>query len=80
MLIVQPVAIRSALFCIVCSFLMFVVDAIGDHIVDIYSSTGLVIALYVPHDQREDIEYWYNFLCFGCRVVFVYSKSVHSIL
>ena len=30
----QPVAMRSAVFCTVCSFGMLVVDAIGDSMVD----------------------------------------------
>ena len=29
---VKPVAMRSDEFCIICSFVMLVVDAIGDHI------------------------------------------------
>ena len=38
---------RSAVSCIVCSFVIFVVDAIRDHIVEAYaySSIGLVTAL-----------------------------------
>ena len=36
---------RSAVFCIVCSFCMHVVDAMGDCIVEAYSSMGLVMAL-----------------------------------
>ena len=45
--VVHPVAILSAVFCVICSLLMFVSDAIGDHMVETYSSMGLVIALYV---------------------------------
>ena len=44
---VHPVAILSALFCVLCSLLMFVSEAIGDHMVETYSSMGLVMALYV---------------------------------
>ena len=44
---VQPVAMRSAVFCIVCSLLICVCDTIGDHIVLAYSMIGLVIVLYV---------------------------------
>ena len=44
---VHPVAILSAVFCIICSLLMFVSDAIGDHMVEAYSSMCLVMALYV---------------------------------
>lgn len=45
--LVHPVAMRNAVFCIVCSFCMLVVDAMGDHMVEAYSSKGLDIALYV---------------------------------
>ena len=31
---VQPVVMRSSLYCIVCSLLMVVMDAIGDHILE----------------------------------------------
>ena len=44
---VQPVEMFSAMFCRVCRFVMFVVDAIGDHIMGAYSSIGLVTAWYV---------------------------------
>ena len=42
-----PVAILNAVFCVICSLLMFVSDASGDHMVETYSSMGLVKALYV---------------------------------
>ena len=45
--VVHPVAILSAVFCVICSLLMFVSDASGDHMVETYSSMGLVLALYV---------------------------------
>lgn len=44
---VQPVAMRNAVFCTVCSLWMLVVDAMGDHMVEAYSSMGRVMALYV---------------------------------
>ena len=43
----SPVAILRAVFCTICSLSMFVSDALGDHMVEAYSSTGLVMALYV---------------------------------
>ena len=43
----HPVAILSAVFCVICSLLMFVSDASGDHMVETYSSMGLIMALYV---------------------------------
>ena len=45
--VVHPVAILSAVFCVICSLLMFVSDASGDHMVETYSSMGHVMALYV---------------------------------
>ena len=45
--VVHPVAILSAVFCVICSFLMCVSDASGDHMVETYSSIGFVMALYV---------------------------------
>ena len=44
---VHPVAILRAVCCTICNLSMFVSDALGDHTVEAYSSTGLVMALYV---------------------------------
>ena len=43
---VHPLAILRAVFCTICSLSMFVSDALGE-LVEAYSSTGLVMALYV---------------------------------
>ena len=40
-------AILRAVFCTICSLSMFVSDALGDHIVESYSSTSLVMSLDV---------------------------------
>ena len=45
--VVHPVAILSTVFCVICSLLIFMSDASGDHIVETYSSMGLVMVLYV---------------------------------
>ena len=45
--IVHPVAILSVVFYVICSLLMVVSDASGDHMLETYSSMGLVMALYV---------------------------------
>ena len=45
--VVHPGAILSTVCCVICSLLMFVSDASGDHKVETYSSMGLVMALYV---------------------------------
>ena len=44
---VHPVSILRAVFCTNCSLSMLVSDALGDHMEEAYSSTGLVMALYV---------------------------------
>ena len=44
---VHPVAMRRAVFCMVCSLVICVSETIGDHTVLAYSICGLVIALYV---------------------------------
>ena len=45
--VVHPVYIPSAVFCVICSLVMFVSDASGDHVVETYLSMDLVMALYV---------------------------------
>ena len=45
--VVHPVAILSVVCCVICSLLIFLSDASGDHMVETYSSMGLVMALYV---------------------------------
>ena len=42
---VHPVAVLNAAFCMTCSLLMLVEDAIGDHTEEAYSRTGLITAL-----------------------------------
>ena len=62
---------RSVVFCIFCSFVMIVVIAIGDHIVESYTSIGLGTHLYLESDvslclpirseRGTDIACWYSF-------------------
>ena len=42
---VHPVADLNAAFCMTCSLLMLVEDAIGDHTEEAYSRAGLITAL-----------------------------------
>ena len=42
---VHPVAVLNAAFCMTCSLLMLVVDAIGDHTEEAYSKAGFITAL-----------------------------------
>ena len=44
---VYPVAVLNAAFCMTCSLLVLVVDAIGDHTEEAYSRAGLITVLYV---------------------------------
>ena len=44
---VHPVAILRAVFCTICSLSLFDSDVLGDHMVEAYSSTGLILNLYV---------------------------------
>ena len=42
---VHPVAVLNAAFCMTCSLLMLVEDAIGDHTEEAYSRAGFITAL-----------------------------------
>ena len=42
---VHPVVVLNAAFCMTCSLLMLVEDAIGDHTEEAYSRAGLITAL-----------------------------------
>ena len=42
---VHPVSVLNAAFCMACSLLMLVEDAIGDHTEEAYSRAGLITAL-----------------------------------
>ena len=42
---VHPVTVLNAAFCMTCSLLMLVEDAIGDHTEEEYSRAGLITAL-----------------------------------
>ena len=42
---VHPVAVLNAAFCMTCSLLMLVEDAIGDHTEEAYYRAGLITAL-----------------------------------
>ena len=79
----------SKLQCIVLCFVLFVVDVMGDHNVEAYSSIGLVAALYVesnvsmclPHLGEEKTLNLGIVLChISCCVVnvFVYDFRIES--
>ena len=45
---VQPVEMHIAVFCIVIEIVMFVVDAIGGHIMEACSAIGLIMPFFSP--------------------------------
>ena len=45
MQMLHPVAVLNAAFCMTCSYLMLVDDAIGDHMEEAYSRAGIMTAL-----------------------------------
>ena len=48
---VHHVAVLNAAFCMTCRLLMRVEDARGDHMEKVYSSAGLMTALYVAVER-----------------------------
>ena len=46
---VHPVAVLNAAFCMTCSLLMLVEDAIGDHTAEAYSRVAMSISFCLPH-------------------------------
>ena len=47
---VHPVAVINTAFCMTCSLLMLVEDAIGDHTEEIYSRAVLITAFIGSHE------------------------------
>ena len=47
---VHPVAVLNAAYCMTCSLLMLVEDAIGDHTEEIYSRAGLITCFIGSHE------------------------------
>ena len=80
---VQLVTMRGAALC---TFIMFVVNALDDHIVDAYSCIGLTTALYVAsivslcllHSVEEKALVWYSFGCIGCYVVNMFVVMIEG--
>ena len=60
--VVHPVAILNAVFCVIYSLLIFVSDASGNHMVETYSSMGLVMALCVASIVSFCFPYYNNHL------------------
>ena len=70
----QPVAMQSCVFCIICSFLMFVVDEIGDHIVEIYIFV-LLLALHVMTSDSLSLPHLTEERTFSMGMVGVSGKA-----
>ena len=76
---VHPVAILSVVFCIICSLSMLVSDALGDQMVEAYSSTGLVMALYVASMVSLSLPHFVEVRLLSMLIVlraFVAAKSM----
>ena len=65
--LVQPVAMRKALFCVVCSFFMCVWAMSGCHAVCAYVSTGLMYCLYTLVLSSLECPY---VVCVRARITF----------
>ena len=85
---VHPAVIRSAVFCTVCSFFVFVSDIIDDQIVLPYSNVVLVMAVYVLSSVSLDfpqcvgVRTFSIFLCvlrFVCLVLYVFRESLSGV-
>ena len=59
---VHPVAVLNAAFCMTCSLLMLVEDAIGDHTEEAYSRAGIITALYEIRNTKYEIVYFKNMI------------------
>ena len=76
---VHPVAVLNAAFCMTCSLLMLVEDAIGDNTEEAYSRAGLITALYVtmsvsfclPHPVSVSVFMIYRGLCACTEMVWM---------
>ena len=76
---VHPVATLRAVVCIICSLSMLVSDALGDHMVEAYSCTGLVMALYVASMVSFCLPHFVE-ASFGCGQVYVSVVSEFGVL
>ena len=85
--VVHPVALLSAVFCVISSLLIFVSDARGDHMVETNSSMGLVMVLYVasivpfvsPCGRYECFEYLYCLVCFCCCDLYLFVVCEYGV-
>ena len=67
---VHPVAMRRALFCMICRLFICVFEAIGDHTVLAYSIFGLVMALYVATMVSLSCPHFVEVRAFSTLIVF----------
>ena len=81
--VIHPVAILSAVYCVICSLLIFVSDASGDHIVETYEygycyGFGCCadrFLLFLPCCRCECFEYLYCLAYVCCCDFYVYLGS-----
>ena len=67
---VHPVAMRRAVFCMVCSLFICVSEIIGDHTVLAYSICNLVIVLYVARMVSLSFPHFVEVRAFSTLIVF----------
>ena len=67
---VHPVAMRMAVFCMICSLFICVSETIGDHTVLAYSICGLVMALYVATMVSLSFPHFVEVRAFSTLIVF----------
>ena len=72
---VHPVAILRV-FCTICSSSMFVSDVLGDHMLEAYSSMGLVMALYVASMVSLCLPHLVEMMTLSMLIVLVASRSM----
>ena len=73
---VHPVALLSAVFCIICSLSILVSDALGDHMVEAYSSTGLVMAMCVASMVSLCLPHLVEVSTLGMLIVLAAARSM----
>ena len=67
---VHPVAMRRAVFCMICSLFTCVSEIIGDHTVLAYSICGLVMVLYVAKMVSLSLLHFVEVRAFSMLMVF----------
>src|SRR5687768_17500244 len=76
--LLQPVDIVSAVLCIILEILYMFLDAMGDHVVDVYSIVECVMVLQV--DKRVSLSFPHCVVVRAFRIIIVFSPFVFVFL